>query len=200
MTADLNDPDETLALRAQRGEKHAFNILVARHRGSLYRLARRYVGSEDDAYDIVQETFISAWRSLGRYDPERGFTAWLRAITLNKCRDFGRRQIARRLYLRLFAFQVDTTAPPTRDPELRSEEDRNESERLLALNRAITELPAFYKEPLLLITVNGLTQEEAARQLNTTTKAIEMRIRRARKKLTKALSDFPRAQRRLRLS
>jgi RNA polymerase sigma factor (sigma-70 family) len=191
VTADPNDPDETLALRAQRGEKHAFNLLVARHKGGLYRLARRYVGSEDDAYDIVQETFISAWRSLSRYDPERGFTAWLRAIALNKCRDFGRRQTARRLYLRLFAFQADTRAPSERDPELRSEEDRNELCRLQALDRAIAELPTFYKEPLLLMIVSGLTQEETARQLNTTTKAIEMRIRRARKKLTQTLTGVP---------
>jgi RNA polymerase sigma-70 factor (ECF subfamily) len=192
VTADSADPDIALALRAQRGEKQAFDLLVVRHRSGLYRFARRYVGNEDDAYDIVQETFISAWRSLSRYDPERGFATWLRAIALNKCRDFGRRQTARRQFLRLFAFQADTRTPPERDPELRSEEDRNEAKRLQALDRAIAALPAFYKEPLLLITVSGLTQEETARQLNTTTKAIEMRIRRAKKKLTETLSEFAR--------
>ena len=113
---------------------------------------------------------------------------WLRAIALNKCRDFGRRQTARRQFLRLFAFQADTRRPPDRDPELQAEEDRIEAARLLALDHAIATLPPFYKEPLLLVTVSGLTQQETAVQLNTTTKAIEMRMRRARKKITEALA------------
>ena len=73
MTLNPADSDEALALRAQRGEKGAFDQLVVRHKGSLYRFARRYVGNDDDAYDVVQNSFISAWRSLGRYDPKKAF-------------------------------------------------------------------------------------------------------------------------------
>lgn len=188
MTTDSADTDEALALRAQRGEKRAFDLLVGRHKEHLYRFARRYIGSEDDAYDIVQETFISAWRSLARYDG-RSFATWLRAIALNKCRDLGRRQAVRRHFLKLFALQADTRQPAERDPELRGEEDRAEAVRLSALDRAIAGLPAFYKEPLLLMTVSGLTQQETAAQLNTTTKAIEMRMRRARNRIRLALAE-----------
>ena len=59
----------------------------------------------------------------------------------------------------------------------------------MQLDQAIACLPAFYKEPLLLTTVSGLSQQDAAAQLKTTTKAIEMRIRRARKKITEALAE-----------
>jgi len=62
-----------------------------------------------------------------------------------------------------------------------------EAERLSLLDKAITRLPAFYKEPLLLTTVSGLSHIEAAKELGTTPKAIEMRLYRARKKI---LSDL----------
>ena len=65
-----------------------------------------------------------------------------------------------------------------------------ENKRLARLDQAIAALPPFYKEPLLLTTVSGLSQQDAAIQLNTTTKAVEMRIRRAKKKLGEALSDL----------
>jgi RNA polymerase sigma-70 factor (ECF subfamily) len=73
-----------------------------------------------------------------------------------------------------------------------STDDRREAERLRRLDSAIAELPSFYKEPLLLTTVGGLSQEETAKQLGTTTKAVEMRIRRAKKKLNSALADLKR--------
>jgi RNA polymerase sigma-70 factor (ECF subfamily) len=69
-----------------------------------------------------------------------------------------------------------------------SEHDSAESARLDRLDEAIAALPAFYKEPLLLTTVSGLSQQQAAEQLRTTPKAIEMRIRRARKNLSEALA------------
>ncbi len=62
--------------------------------------------------------------------------------------------------------------------------------RLRRLDQAIAALPAFYKEPLLLIMVSGLSHQDAAEQLKTSAKAIEMRLRRARKKLAEALADL----------
>ena len=59
---------------------------------------------------------------------------------------------------------------------------------MLRLDAAIAALPAFYKEPLLLTAISGLSQKDAALQLNTTVKAIEMRVRRARQKLQQELS------------
>lgn len=184
MTDDATRSDTELALRAQGGERHAFDLLVRRHKGPLYRFVRRYAGNDDDSYDIVQDTFVSAWMALQRYDRQKSFPVWLRAIALNKCRDFGRRQTVRRRFLRFIApheAEVSTEYEP--------EGDALEAKRLQRLDRAIAALPSFYKEPLLLTTVSGLSQQEAAAQLNTTTKAIEMRIRRARTKLREALLD-----------
>lgn len=169
------DGDAAAALRARTGDRRAFDELVQRHKEPLYRLARRYVGNADDAYDIVQNSFVAAWLALRRYDPSRSFSAWLRTILLNKCRDFSRRETVRRKVLGLFAREI---APAPQETET-ADADR----KLAELDRAIARLPAFYKEPLLLVTVAGLSQAEAAVQLKTTAKAVEMRIRRAKQKI-----------------
>ncbi|MBY0510232.1 MAG: sigma-70 family RNA polymerase sigma factor [Rhodospirillaceae bacterium] len=178
MTAEVADAD--LAVRAGAGDRRAFDQLVLRHKEPLFRLARSYVGVPADAYDVLQDTFISAWLAIGRYDSQRDFATWLRTLLLNKCRDYGRRQTVRRRLLQLFA-REQKSAPPHQDAAV--EHDDPQTRRLAALDAAIAELPSFYKEPLLLTVLSGLTQQEAAVQLGTTAKAIEMRIRRAKQKL-----------------
>jgi RNA polymerase sigma-70 factor (ECF subfamily) len=188
VTDDATPSDADLALRGQAGDRHAFDLLVRKHKEPLYRFVRRYIGADDDAYDIIQDTFISAWMALRRYDRQKSFAAWLRAIALNKCRDFGRRQAVRRRVLRLIAPHERDASSDERSADAARETVT--TKRLQRLDQAIADLPPFYKEPLLLTTIAGLSQQEAAVELQTTTKAIEMRIRRAKKKLAQALSDL----------
>jgi RNA polymerase sigma-70 factor (ECF subfamily) len=180
--------DEDLADRARHGDRSAFEVLVRRHKAGLYRFVRRYVGQSDDAYDVLQDAMVAAWLGLGRYDPMRPFLPWLRTITLNKCRDFGRRQAVRRVFLRLLAqdhmaHQETATVPNAPDGPAVLDD------RLDRLDRAIASLPRLYKEPLLLTTVSGLSHEDAALALKTTSKAIEMRLYRARRKLRAAMGE-----------
>lgn len=176
--------DEQLAAKAKIGNRPAFEALVRRHKDGLYRFVRLYIGQSDDAYDVLQDAFISAWEGLRRYDSSRPFLPWLRTIALNKCRDFGRRQAVRRRILQFFARQPDqqVVLPSSGDDEA------SKDDRFNRLDAAIAALPAFYKEPLLLTMVAGLSQRDVAVQLKTTTKAVEMRIRRAKQKLEAALS------------
>ena len=180
--------DEALALSAKRGETWAFDLLVARHKKALYRLVHRYVGNADDAYDILQDALISAWEGLHRFDPQRPFLAWARVIALNKCRDFSRRRRFRRLVLEVFASEPAPALPLT-PPE--QAEGRalaaQEALRLRRLEQAIAALPALYKDPLVLTTTGGLSQEATAAVLKTTPKAVEMRLRRARRRLLDVL-------------
>jgi RNA polymerase sigma factor CnrH len=180
--------DSDLACRAQTGDRRAFDLLVQRHKGPLFRLIRRHVGAEEESYDLLQDTFISAWMAISRYDRNRSFVVWLRAIALNKCRDYGRRQSVRRRFLHVVAAQ-ETDIFAAGEAGVPCEQEAAEARRLQRLDRAIAALPHFYKEPLLLTIVSGLSQREAAEQLGTTAKAIEMRIRRAKKKLAEALPD-----------
>lgn len=183
MIDEAEPAEQELAVAAQAGDRPAFERLIRSYKGSLYRLLRRYVADADDAYDLLQETFISAWIALRRYDPQQPFSRWLRTIALNKCRDHGRRHAVRRRILGLLAAESPAHSDVEADPELRSRQ------RLALLDRAIAALPAFYKEPLLLTLVVGLTHAQAALELNTTSKAIEMRIRRAKRRLRDAFEE-----------
>lgn len=169
MTNAASDP---LAVAAQSGDRRAFEALVRREKAGLYAFVRRYVGDGDEAYDVVQESFVAAWRALGRFDPARSFPVWLRTIALNKCRDHGRRGKVRRLFLGALAAQP----APTGDEETADDD-------LARLDRAIARLPALYKEPLLLTTAGGLSHEQAAAVLKISAKAVEMRLYRARQRL-----------------
>ena len=188
MTGTPSDPDEVLAAKAQSGDQLAFEALIRRHKVPLYRFVRSYVGETDDAYDVLQDTFISAWSALGRYDAKRSFLPWLRVIALNKCRDYGRRQTVRRLLMLAHAREIthiDEAAVVDREANA----VMVESERLIRLDAAIANLPAAYKEPLLLTTVGGLSQQEAAEVLKISAKALEMRLYRARRKLVDDLGS-----------
>ena len=178
--------DEALAVSAAQGDRAAFDVLIGRHKDALYRFARRYVGQADDAYDVLQDSFVSAWLALDRYDPARPFSPWLHRIVLNKCRDLGRRQIVRRTLLRLFSKEVAETV----EPSAAVESDLQNS-RLQKLDQAVAALPSQYKEPLLLTMMDGMSHEEAAAILKISAKAVEMRLYRARQQLREALDQPP---------
>jgi RNA polymerase sigma factor (sigma-70 family) len=179
-----DDSDAALAARAIKGDRSAFNQIVRRHQEPLYRFIRRYVGDADEAYDLLQETFVSAWQALGRYDPARPAATWLRRIALNKCRDWGRRRVVRKFFYAAKALD-ETTAAPDVNASANSE-DNNEI-ALTRLDRAIAALPVQLKEPLLLTAFEGLSQAAAGETLGISAKAVETRVYRARKLLAEAL-------------
>lgn len=174
--------DLELVSQARAGEDRAFTILMRRHKPSLYGFVRRYVGDADAAVDVVQETFVAAWRALGRFDARRPFAVWLRAIALNKCRDRARRLAVRRLILG----EKDDQSPEAQaqpDPAPSGEAQVLTAERRATLQRAIDQLPQKLKEPLLLTYFDDLSQQEAADVLGVTVKAVETRVYRARQRL-----------------
>jgi RNA polymerase sigma-70 factor (ECF subfamily) len=176
--------DAELAAMARTGKQAAYRELMARHRDAVFRLARNYAGDADEALDLTQETFIAAFAALDHYDGMRPFRPWLLRIAVNKCRDWSRRRAVRRLFL--FATPVDEAhaiPDPAADPETQTA-DARELERTSA---AIAKLPASLKEPLILTAIEGQSQAEAAATLGLSEKAIEVRVYRARKKLSDVL-------------
>lgn len=190
MSADPAESDAALVRRARAGEERAYTLLMRRHKEALYRFARRYTGDSDEAYEIVQLTFISAWQALARFDTGRAFDTWLRAIALNKCRDKARRAKVRGLFFGPRAHRDEAAADPAAahpGPEDRVA-DRDE---LRAAEKAIARLPDGLKAPLILTAIEGLSMAEAADILGMTPKAVENRIYRARKALAETLGRDP---------
>ena len=187
MNPDFEAPDDQLAATAIAGDERAFARLIARHKDGLYRFIRRYTGNPDEAYDLLQETFASAWTALKRYDAGRSFPTWLRSIALNKCRDWSRRRAVRRWLTR--SDPLDGPAGLNlQDATPSPETSVLETQRLSRLDRAIASLPPGLKEPLILTALEELSHEDAGRILGLTAKAVELRVYRARKALAEALA------------
>ncbi|MDP3405687.1 MAG: RNA polymerase sigma factor [Brevundimonas sp.] len=177
-----------LPARAAAGDRAAFSDLMRQTKSALFRFIRRYVGDEQEAQDLLQESYAAAWLGLRRYDPNRSFEAWLRTIALNKCRDWSRRRFVRRLV----SGSKDLTTPEALSVSDGAEpiDDQMEIARSLTrLNREISVLAPHLKEPLLLTAIEGRSQSEAADILGISIKAVETRVARARRKLFEALSD-----------
>lgn len=178
------ESDAQLAARAVKGDRTAFNLIVRRHQEPLYRFIRRYVGDADEAYDLLQETFVSAWQALGRYDQARPAATWLRRIALNKCRDWGRRRAVRRFFYTATSLDGSPAVADAAASVIVAEGDET---TLTNLDRAIAALPTQLKEPLLLTAFEGLSQAAAGQALGISAKAVETRIYRARKLLAQVL-------------
>ena len=187
MSLPLSDgSDADLAALALGGRQDAYRELLARHREPVFRLVRATTGDPHEALDITQETFVAAFASLARYDRERPFAVWVRQIALNKCRDWARRRRVRSFFTRAApledAFDVAGDAVPA-DVQAA---DRAELARVTG---AIARLPARLREALVLRTVDGLSQAEAAEVLAVSEKTIETRLYRARTKLKALVGD-----------
>lgn len=85
--------DEQVVDLAKSGRKDAFRKLYERHKTSVYIIARRYARSPQDAEDILQDTFIKAFRAINRFDNSRNpyFEAWIHKICLHRCIDYLRK-------------------------------------------------------------------------------------------------------------
>lgn len=185
------EAEPRIELRAAGGDRAAFAALMAATKADLYRFVRRYVGDEDEAHDLLQETYASAWLAIRRYDPARSFDVWLRSIAMNKCRDWSRRRAVRRVVRGVMGLDASEAAAVGEDaptPETRMDDQR----RAAAMQRALSDLAPSLKEPLLLATLDGRPHAEIAAILGITPKAVETRIARARRRLREAIDAKPR--------
>jgi RNA polymerase sigma-70 factor (ECF subfamily) len=94
--------EETTLSKVRSGDRDAFRALVDQHARSVFRLAYRMTGNETDAEDMVQETFLRAWKQIGKFDGRAAFGTWLHRICTNCSLDHlrlrQRRQAAQPVY------------------------------------------------------------------------------------------------------
>src|SRR5690349_24858024 len=82
--------DAAIVAKARSGDSDAYRVLVERHSRALFRLAFRMTGNESDAEDVVQESFLRAYRQLGKFDERASFGTWLYRIAVNCALDLVR--------------------------------------------------------------------------------------------------------------
>jgi RNA polymerase sigma-70 factor (ECF subfamily) len=184
-------PDKTLIQLLTEGREAALNEIMRRYKYRLHAFIIRYVKDEDTAYDILQETFIRVHFKAGSYSPAYEFSTWLYQIAVNLCRDWGRKQKLRQ-FLSLDAMIGDKESVSLHDvigdPGGNIEDLTELRQQLRLLDKEIQRLPHKLKTALILFAVEKHSQEECAKILGVTPKAVETRVYRARKILAAKLA------------
>lgn len=144
------------------------------------------LGSGEEAEDAVQAALASAWVARAKLDPRRPAAAYLTTVTLNKCRD----QLRRRKAARFLGFGRFDSEPPLVDDEPDPERAAGDRQQLVQVQLAIEKLPVKLREALVLVTIDGRGQREAAELLGVSEKTIETRVYRARQRLREKLDLF----------
>jgi RNA polymerase sigma-70 factor (ECF subfamily) len=169
--------------QARRGDKNAFGQLIEAYQGPVYNLAYRMLGNSGEAEEAAQEAFIRAYTRLNSYDPAHKFSTWLLSITSNYCID----QIRKR---RAVLLSIDDPLPP--HPALHSDNNKGPEAQFLAQEREnlvqglLSELPAEYRQAVVLRYWYDMSYEEIADVQETTVSAVKSRLFRARRQLADA--------------
>jgi RNA polymerase sigma-70 factor, ECF subfamily len=157
-----------------------YEALVRDHAADLYRMAYRLTGRPEAAEDLTQETFVEAWRSIGSLREPDKARAWLFQILRHRYAH-GARDASRRPRAGVSLDQVDSSMASA--PDTAEEEASKRDELQLALNG----LDGTFKEPFLMVFLEGLTCREAAEHLGVPLGTVLSRIHRARMALREAL-------------
>ena len=174
------------------GDSGAFDRLVLRHQGRVFRLACRLLGDRDSALDAAQETFVKAWKALPRFQGAARFSTWLTRIAINQCRNELRK---RGTVKHTRPLSLDDCAPGTDVPRTASlaasdpspwEEVRGE-ELQRAFGAALTELDPEAREVLVLTDVEALSYEGIAELLEVPVGTVRSRLHRARAELRRRM-------------
>jgi RNA polymerase sigma-70 factor (ECF subfamily) len=171
--------DHDLMARAAKGDERAFRTLAERHAVAALRLARRILGNEAAAEDIVQDAFLRVWINAPRWRPEAAFRTWLYRIVVNLCLN------ARRRTADLPIDAAEQAVDPTLAPDEQLE--RRERDRHLAI--AVDALPQRQRAAIVLTYQEGLGNAEVAEVLDTSVSGIETLLVRARRTLRSAFGS-----------
>jgi len=165
---ERNDVDAQLVARIRADDDDAFETLVGQYQAPLFRYLRGFVGDAEHARDLVQETFLRAYKSLGSLEDPSLLRSWLYRIAHNQaCSALRRRRLVSWLRL-LPTHHAEDSAP-----------DRSAIEAA-RIEEALGRIPRDQRAPLLLHLVAGFSYNEIAGMLNITEGTVRMRISRGR--------------------
>jgi RNA polymerase sigma-70 factor (ECF subfamily) len=186
------DDETALIAQLRAGDEAAFEQVVRQYGGRLLAVARRIVGTEEDARDVVQDAFLNAFRSLDRFEGNAKLSTWLHRIAVNAA------LMKLRTRKRKPEQQIDTLQPGFNEDGKFEERFQSWEEPVdKAMERAenrelvrqkIDDLPEGYRTVLVLRDIEGLDTEETAKVLGLTVNATKIRLHRARQALRAMLA------------
>jgi RNA polymerase sigma-70 factor (ECF subfamily) len=181
--------DQQLVERAQRGEKHAFELLVSKYQRKLARLLSRFIRDATEVEDVTQEAFIKAYRALPTFRGDSAFYTWLYRIGINTAKNY--------------LVAMGRRAPTTTDIDSEEAEGFENGDQLRDLNtpenemmsrqvaetvnQTLGELPEELRTAITLREIEGLSYEDIANIMNCPIGTVRSRIFRAREAIAAKL-------------
>jgi RNA polymerase sigma-70 factor (ECF subfamily) len=180
--------DQAAADEVRKGNQLAFRVLVERHSRSVFRLAYRMCGNEQDAEDMVQETFLRAYKQINRFDGRSAFSTWLYRICANCSLDLLRSRKSRREVTVKDRGQqsqdwLEAVAAPQPGPERLTQSEQVAK----LLEPALNQLSEMERTAFVLRHYEGCDIEEIAQTLGVQANAAKHSVFRAVQKLRRAL-------------
>jgi RNA polymerase sigma-70 factor (ECF subfamily) len=184
--------DQLLVERAQRGDKHAFELLVTKYQRKLIRLLSRFIRDATEVEDVAQEAFIKAYRALPNFRGDSAFYTWLYRIGINTAKNY--------------LVAMGRRAPTTTGMDAEEAEELGESELLQdvntpenqmmsrqvaeTVNQTLEKLPDELRTAITLREMEGLSYEEIASIMNCPIGTVRSRIFRAREAIAAQLKPM----------
>ena len=184
----MEDSDITLVERFQHGDVAAFESLVLKYQNKVYDIIYHYTHDVEDAYDLSQEVFERAFKSLGGFKRKSSFYTWLYRIAINACIDYGRK------WSRLQVFPVEDWSS-LRD-SLIAGSGNSPAETVLVqelsqqITRAIDQLPPKQRAVFIMKRLDGMSLEEIAQVLGRKVGTVKAHLSHATHKLMDLLDPY----------
>lgn len=176
--------DEALVRASVAGQRDAFDVIVERHRRSVYQVCYRFISNHEDASDLTQDTFVRAWRGLKNFKGQSALSTWLYRIAVNVCLN------------RVNARTTPTEAIESveRFPDAQSENapaTLMREQRAAAVRRAIARLPKKQRAALILRAYHDLSHQQIAEVLGSSAGAVKANVFHALANLKRILGSEP---------
>jgi len=195
----LEDKDRELVALCRKGDTDAFEILVRNYQKKMFNMAFRITGSMEDASEVVQDAFVSAYQNLKRFEERSQFSTWIYAITVNTARN---RLTQVRTRSRHETASLDDPSsvdedmkkfePASGDPSALDLLSRKEQQQ--KVQECLNRLEQDFREVIVMRDLQGFSYEEISAMLNIAAGTVKSRIFRARESvkdcLKKILGDW----------
>lgn len=181
--------------RLKAGDEAAFETMIERYSGDVYAVLYRLTDNPEEAADLLQDTFLRALRAIKGFRGDAELKTWLIRIAINESRNRFRWWKRRR---RDTTVSLDATIGDTdmtvgqmiADNSVSPEDAALEREREAALQNALQEVPAVYREAIILCDIEGMSYEETSAALGCGIGTVKSRISRGREELRRRLKDL----------
>ena len=186
------EKDSNLVARVQRGDKVAFELLFTKYQRRVSRLVSRFIRSEAEVEDVVQDSFIKAYRALATFRGDSAFYTWLYRIAVNTAKNYLVAASKRPISLSQFEKNDDDDFEEDR---FISNSTTPESELITkqiaeTVNKTIDELPADLREAIMLREIEGMSYEDIAEAMECPIGTVRSRIFRAREAISQKIKPM----------